>query len=92
MNSSPVSGSVLLPRVLHPFLDPDSWLHCHGELVETDEHKLAELLDSQQIPARRGIVGTIATDVRAETLAAIGTSPLLAPVKIRKISPALGRN
>lgn len=89
INSARASGSILLSRERHPFLDRDSWLHCRGELIETDEHELAELLDRQGMPARRGILGTIAPEARMAAIAAIEASELLAAVQIRKISAAL---
>ncbi|MCX8100786.1 MAG: hypothetical protein N3D77_06035 [Geminicoccaceae bacterium] len=89
INSNPAPGSIALPEALHPFLARDSWLHCYGELIETDEHELATLLGRQRIPERSGVVGQIATAVRAAALAAIRRSPQLAPATIRRIEAAL---
>ncbi|MCS6878902.1 MAG: hypothetical protein NZP72_11460 [Geminicoccaceae bacterium] len=89
INSTRKHGSVELPQTLHPFLDRDSWLHCHGELIETDEAELLRLLERQGMPARRGVLGAIAPGVRAEAIAAIEQSPLLAAEYKRSIVAAL---
>ncbi|MCS6780341.1 MAG: hypothetical protein NZ555_11635 [Geminicoccaceae bacterium] len=90
INSTEKDGSIELPKALHPFLDRDSWLHCHGELIETDEAKLLTLLERQGMPARRGILGAIAPGVRAEAIAAIERSKLLAATQKTSIVAALG--
>lgn len=89
INSEHREGSVFLAKQSHPFLDYDSWLHCWGELIETDEGRLAELLLRQGVANRRGVLGQIAPSARTEALAAIENSPLLAHSKIRRIVTAL---
>lgn len=89
INSKPSDGSVPLAKAAHPFLEQDSWLHCHGERVETDRFKLASLLDRQRKPERRGVLGVIALAVRARIVAAIQNSPVLAPEKRTRIENAL---
>ncbi len=89
INSVSRPGSILLSRALHSFLDRDSWLHCHGELIETDDHELATLLERQGIPERRGVVDLIAPSVRGAAAGPIGRSPLLARTTIRRIEAAL---
>lgn len=89
INSKPSDGSVLLAKTVHPFLEQDSWLHCYGELIETNLLELASLLDRQGIPQRRGIVGTISCGVRPAVLEMIPKSPLLAPNKVEAILACL---
>lgn len=89
INSADKPGSIALTQELHRFLDRDGWLHCHGELIETDDHELQRLLDRQGIPQRRGVVGRIAPTLHAAALEAICCSPLLAGKKICRIEVAL---
>lgn len=55
--------AVRLPHELHPFLEHDSWLNC-GQVVQCDEYRLADLLDRQNMPERKGVIGEIHPSVR----------------------------
>lgn len=83
-------GAVLLSRADHPFLDHDSWFGCGGDLIMIREAEFQSALERQSHAARRGIIGVIAVDVRADARERISRSPRLAAARKTPIDRALG--
>ena len=78
-------GSVRLARADHPFLAHDSYLGCHGDLIEVDEETLRSALVAQARADRRGIIGKINPALRPTIREAIAQSSRLSGRQIAAI-------
>lgn len=71
INSRPSwQPAVRLLRSEHPFLDHDSYLHCR-EVVEATPSQVENAMREQNIPKRRGVVGSVVASLVPEIRSAI---------------------